>query len=297
MDNKRLGELLTKYLTKYGFKGYAGKLFYLDLPDSILILEQLCYNAAAELYLKLIIKSCHPEITQISKTLLKNEMMIDNYSYHKLFYSSDKLSRNGLWYDLYDISQGDFESKIDDIYTRYIHKFTEGFLAGIENFNRMYDGQLYGKFELYRDSAESIGHPELAGFRGHDWLISDQYLLLYKYKIDDRYVNENTASYIMNNVVKQAPEGLSGKALTKWCNQRCRDLFLVSGKRISLGWGILFPIVDGTPLKYCGYEIGPDGRGKEAYLNEDTGERFYYIKRKIDPNFPYCSEYEIVKIE
>ena len=57
MDNKLLGELLTIHLGKYGFKDYGGKLFYLDLPDSIVILEQLCYNGAAELHLGLIIKA------------------------------------------------------------------------------------------------------------------------------------------------------------------------------------------------------------------------------------------------
>ena len=248
MDHKRLCELLTSSLSKYGFKGYGGKLFYLELPDSIIILKQLSYNSAAELYLDLIIKSCHPEINKISKTLLQNEKIIDNYGYYKLFYLTEK----GYGFDLYDIAETMFESKIDEIYTLYIQKFTEGVLCGIASYNRMYDGKAHLRFELYRDSAEIIGHPELAGQHGHDWLSSDQYLLLNKYHIDDRYVNENTACYLMENVVKKAPQELSGKALTKWCNQKCKEL-LVSGKRIRLGWGILFPFVNGKPLKYCGY--------------------------------------------
>lgn len=293
MDNKQLGKLLTAHLAKYGFKGFGGKLFYLDLPDAIVVLEQLCYNGAAELYLKLIIKACHPQITKISKSLLQNEMIIDSCSHNRLLYPTE----NGFSFDLYDIPDAEFESKINLMYSLYIEKFSEGFLCGIENYNRLYDGKLHLLFDLFRDSAEAIGHLELAGRHGHDWLISDQYLLLYKYKIDDRYVNENTASYLMENVVKQAPTELSGKALTKWCNQRCKELLLVSGKRISLGWGILFPFVDGKPLKYCGCEIEPNGRSKQIYLNEDTGERFCYIKKKSEGNKPDCNTYEIVKIE
>ena len=294
MDNKLLGELLTIHLGKYGFKDYGGKLFYLDLPDSIVILEQLCYNGAAELYLGLIIKVCHPSISKISKALLRDKMIIDSYSYNRLFYPT--ASGNPFGFDLYDIPEKEFESKIDQMYSQYIESFSRGYLYGIECYNRLYDGKRHFMFELFRDSAEAIGHPELAADRGHDWLISDQYLLLFKYKVDNRYVNENTASYLMENVIKKAPEELSGKALTKWCNQRCKELLLVSGKRISLGWGILFPFVDGKPLKYCGYEMEPNGRGREVYLNEDTGERFYYIKKKLDKNNPCRSEYEIIKV-
>ncbi len=291
MDSKQLNELLIKALTKYDFKCYGGKLFALDLPDSIVVLEQQYYHGASELYLRLIIKACHPEIEKISKSLLKDEMRIDSYWIHKLFYPTEK----GYRWDLYDISERDFESKIDEIYSLYIESFSEGVICGIENFNRMCDGRVFTKFELYRDSAEAIGHPELAGYRGHDWLISDEYLLRYKYKIDERYINENTASYLMENVIKKAPEELSGKEQIKWYNERCKELLLISGKRVKLEWGSIFPFVNGKPLKYCGLELDSNGR-KEIYFNEDTGERFYYIKKKSDKNYPYCKEYEIVKI-
>ena len=43
MDKELLGELLIRSLAKYNFKNYGKKLFYLDLKDSIIILEQLTY--------------------------------------------------------------------------------------------------------------------------------------------------------------------------------------------------------------------------------------------------------------
>ena len=44
----------------------------------------------------------------------------------------------------------------------------------------------------------------------------------------------------------------------------------------------------------------PNGHGKEIYLNEDTGERFYYIKiikDKKDLYDPCKCEYKVIKIE
>ncbi len=275
MDNKRLGELLTKTLAKYGFKSYGGKLFYLDLPDSIVILDQRSSMGASALYLRLIIKACHPEISKISKSILQDEMLIDSYWWEKLLYRSEK-GYKGYGWNLYEISEKDFEAKIDEIYSLYIQKFCEGVINGIQGFHIV---PWHNKFELYRDSAEAIGHPELAGYRGHDWLVSDWYLLVNKYKIDIRYVNDNTASYLMENVIKKAPEELSGKAKVKWCNEKCKELLLVSGKRVNLCYDAIFPFVDGKPLKYCGMKLNDDGH-TEIYLNEDTGERFHYIKKK-----------------
>ena len=71
MDKELLGELLIKSLAKYNFKNYGKKLFYLDLKDSIIILEQLTYMTCAELYINFIIKECHPEICKITKKNFK----------------------------------------------------------------------------------------------------------------------------------------------------------------------------------------------------------------------------------
>lgn len=67
MDSATLGKALVDALSKHGFSHYGTKLFYQEYPDCILILKQETYNMAAELYLRLIIKECHPEITKITK--------------------------------------------------------------------------------------------------------------------------------------------------------------------------------------------------------------------------------------
>ena len=72
MDKKILGNLLTVSLTKYNFENYGSKLFYLELKDSIIILEQTVYNGGAEIYLSIIIKECHPEISKITKNIIKD---------------------------------------------------------------------------------------------------------------------------------------------------------------------------------------------------------------------------------
>ena len=44
MDKETLGQLLIDSLAKYNFKNYGSKLFYLELKDSIIILEQIFHN-------------------------------------------------------------------------------------------------------------------------------------------------------------------------------------------------------------------------------------------------------------
>ena len=66
MKKEMLGELLIHALKKYNFKNYGSKLFYLELEDSIIILEQTNYRGCAEMYLSIIIKECHPEISKIT---------------------------------------------------------------------------------------------------------------------------------------------------------------------------------------------------------------------------------------
>lgn len=86
MDAITLSSLLIHALGKYDFQNYGPKLFYRNLPDCILILEQTNYNTAAEMYLSLIIKECHPELQKINKKVLKDKMLIDTYNYDKLIF-------------------------------------------------------------------------------------------------------------------------------------------------------------------------------------------------------------------
>ena len=88
MDSATLGKALVAELAKYGFSNYGSKLFYREFSDRFVILKQVNYNMAAELYLQLIIKECHPEITKITKHIIRDKMLIDSCSYDKLFYRS-----------------------------------------------------------------------------------------------------------------------------------------------------------------------------------------------------------------
>ena len=49
MDKEMLGKLLTASLKKYDFRNYGSNLFYLELKDSIVILEQTVFNGGAEI--------------------------------------------------------------------------------------------------------------------------------------------------------------------------------------------------------------------------------------------------------
>ena len=54
-----------------------------------------------------------------------------------------------------------------DIYNENIKSFETDYMSGIEHYNELYCKIAYGhQIRLYKDSAEKIGHPELAYFRG-----------------------------------------------------------------------------------------------------------------------------------
>ena len=292
MDNKTLDVLLKSSLTKLGFQSYGAKLFCLDCCDNIVILKQMTYNGVAELYLSVIIKQCHTEVTKITKSVITDRMLIDTYDYNRLTYRTPE----GYRYDLYHIPPSEFDSKIKEVYEDLIHPFTNSFAQGIAGYNRyVAENHSNHAMNLFVDSAQQVGMPELAGEHGHDWFLSDRFILLYDYEVDCRYVNANTERYIMENVIANIPAELKGKARTKWCNDQCKELFLKKGKRFTLGHGILFPFVNGKPLKYCGCNIMPPNN-YQIYYNEDTGETFHYkrVKRQDD-----SGEYtfEIVKVE
>ena len=186
MDNKKLGELLSSSLSKYKFKKYGNKLFYLNLKDSIIILNQSTYLGCAELYLDFIIKECHPEIITITKNILKDKMLIDSYDSNKLLYKF--LDRYE--YNFYNIPENKFDLVIDDFYNEFIKPFEVNLINGIENYNRIAYKELRGfQAKIYKDSAEKIGHKELAAYRGHDWLLSDYYILVNEY-IEDKLKQE-----------------------------------------------------------------------------------------------------------
>ena len=120
MEKELLGELLIHSLKKYNFKNFGSKLFYLELKDSIIILEQTNYRGCAEMYLNFIIKECHPEISKITKIILKDDLLIDNHTVNKLLYYTP----NGYRWDFYDIGEKDFEKTIDEFYNEAL-KTTE----------------------------------------------------------------------------------------------------------------------------------------------------------------------------
>ena len=284
--------LLKGCLTNLGFENYGDRLFYIEYRECIVVLEQLTYNMAAELYLKVIIKQCHPEITKITKKVITDKMIIDTFSYNRLMYKTS----NGLEYDLYNIPLDIFNEKIREIYDSCIYPFNYGVVEGITKYNENIKADKYGfTMDLFIDSAEKISKPEFAGNKGHEWFSTDRYILLYEYEVDERFVNENTERYIMENVIENIPKDLKGKQISKWCNQQCKEIFLMKGKRFFLGWGILFPFVNGKTLKYCGCNvISPNNY--QIYYNEDTKETFHY-KRVKDANAPENYTFEIVKVD
>ncbi len=289
MDKELLGDLLIKSLSKHHFKNYGKKLFYLDLKDSIIILEQLTYMSAAELYLNFIIKECHPEVCKITKKILKNEMLIDNFSSTKLHYD------NGHGFDLYEVNDYEFQNKMDEIYAKYIKLFEKSCLAGITNLAEIESSSKYGlPFKLYKDAAIKIGHTEWAALRDHAWLQSDPVILAEVYKIDYRFINDNTGKYIMENIVKKAPKELEGKQLTKWCNEKCKETFITKRKRRDFGYcSIIFPFIDGKPLKFDGF-TKIDNKEVQLYVDEDKNELYHCTI--IDDSNPLEKKYELIKI-
>ena len=290
MEKSRLSELLIHHLGKYNFKNYGDRLFYLDLKDSIVILEKSFYYGGAQLYLSLIIKECHPEITKITRSVLKDEMLIDTHTYNLLLYYTSK----GYRWDFLDIDEKKFEKTIDRFYKENIKNFEQNVVAGIVHFNKLYYKIDRGhQIRLYKDSAEKIGHMELAGFRGHDYLLSDRYRLVNEYKVDSMFVKPNTEKYIMENVIKNIPTELKGKELTKWCNEKCKDIFIAKNKQRNFGWLSIFPFVDGKPLKYYGTKK-ENKKSIIIYINEDTNEIYHCVI--TDQSNPLDVKYEIYKL-
>lgn len=290
MDKKILGNLLTVSLTKYNFENYGSKLFYLELKDSFIILEQTVYNGGAEIYLSIIIKECHPEIGKITKNVIKDNLLIDTHTCNKLYYKTS----DGYHWDFFEIDEEDFENTIDDFYKENIKPFEAGYLNGIKHYNDLfYDKILYGQpIKLYKDSAQKINHPELASHIGHEWFLSDYYYLVHRCNIDSRFVNSNTEKYIIENVIEQSPEELKGKDLTKWRNERCKEIFVAKRMWHRFGYGITFPFIDGNPLKFFDTDI-QNGKAIQVYINEDTGERYHC--RIIDKSDPNDVKYELYK--
>lgn len=280
MDKEMLGQRLIDSLAKYHFKNYGTKLFYLEFHDSIVILEQVFHNGGAEMYLNMIIKGCHPEISKITQRVLKDPLLLDSTG-GKLFYKTEA----GFHWNFLDIDADGFSDTIDAFYHMNIKPFETGFLAGIEHYNKLYSEIFYGnQIKLYKDTAEKIGHPELAYFRGHEWFLSDAYYLIYKCHVDERFVCSNTETYILENVIEKSPKELQGKDLTKWRNQRCKELLIAKRMWRDFGYGIPFPFMDGKPLKFYGTDI-KDGKAISIFINEETGE-FYHcrITDRSDPN-------------
>ncbi len=289
-DKESLGKLLKHSLGKYNFKNCGSKLFYLELKDSIIILKQAVYNGGAEMYLSMIIKECHPEIGKITKSILDDAMLIDTYTANKLFYKT----ADGYHWDFFEIDADAFENTIDAFYHENIQPFETGYLNGIAHYNALYCKIFYGhQMKLYKDSAEKIGHTELASEKGHDWYLSDYYYLTNKCNVDARFVNSNTEKYIIEHVIQNTPEGLTGKEITKWRNERCKEIFIAKRMRSSFGWGITFPFVDGKPLKFYGTDH-KTGRAVQVYIDEETGAFYHCIVDKSDPD---NVKYEIYKVE
>ena len=290
MDKEALGKLLVQSLNKYNFKNYASKLFYMELNDSIVILEQTYHNGAAEMYLNIIIKECHPELSKITKGILKDNLLLDTTG-GKLFFKT----KNGYQWNFLNISVDEFESTIDDFYNENIKPFEISYLNGIKHYNELYYEIFYGnQIELYKDIAEKIGHPELAHFRGHEWFLSDYYYLVFKCNIDSRFVCSNTEKYIIENVIKKSPEGLKGKELTKWRNERCKEMLIAKRMWRSFGYGIPFPFIDEKPLKFYGTDI-ENGKAISIFINEETGE--FYHCRITDRSDPNDVKYEVYKVK
>ncbi len=297
MDKNTLGIYLLDTLKKYNFKNYGNKLFYLELPECIVVLREANHFLRAELFLNIIIKKCHPEIKKVTKNIVSDKMMLDLWGEPRLLFSFEN-SNSGWNCDLLDIPETQFEEKIGEIYNHYILGFQNGVIKGIEHCNDFWKKEQVQDFSivLFSDSAQIIGRPDWAADRGHDWFLSDRYLLVFEYGVDVRYVNKNTEKYIMQEVIARMPCELKGKARVKWCNERCKEIFLAKNKRFFFGWGIPFPFVDGKPLKYCGCQTKPGIKTKFFYINETTNEKFYLISTVREMCDLDNDKYELVKI-
>ena len=292
MDKVLLGKLLTESLKKYNFKNYGSTLFWLELNDSILILKQFFYNGGAELYVSIIIKECHPEITKITKSILTDEMFIDTHTANKLYYPI----HGGYNWNFFDIDAEKFEDVIHGFYDEMIRPFETGYLNGIQCYNEFHSRIIVYGFpvRLYKDSAEKIGHQELASSKGHDWFLSDYYYLTQKCHSDSRFVNSNTEKYIIENVIKKAPKELKGKDATKWYNERCKELLIDKKMWRRFGWGIMFPLVHGKPLKFYGTDMDA-GKAVQVYIDDETGELYHcVITDKSDPDDVKYDLYKVV---
>ena len=290
MNKELLGKLLTDSLRKYNFKNYGSSLFWLELEDSIIILNQVCYRGGGELYLSIIIKECHPEITKITKSTLTDDMLIDTHTSNKLFYPTP----DGYNWNFFDIEAEKFEDTIYRFYHENIAPFKSSYLNGIKHYNELYSKINYGQqIQLYNDSAEKLGHMELASFRGHDYFLSDYYYLTFKCNIDSRFVNSNTEKYIIENVINNSPKELEGKNLTKWRNERCKEIFIAKKMWRRFGWGIAFPFVDGKPLKLYDTDINA-GKAIQIYIDDETGELYHCVM--TDKSNPDDVKYEIYKV-
>lgn len=290
MEKELLGKLLIASLKKHNFKNYGSQLFYLELKDSIVILKQVFYNLGAELYLNIIIKECHPEISKITKSVLTDVMLLDTLDTDKLFYKTSDIYN----WNFFDIAVDEFENTIDEFYNESIKPFETSYMNGIEHYNELHYKVFYGhQLLLYKDSAEKIGHPELAHTLGHDYFLSDFYYLVIKCNIDLRFVNSNTEKYIIDNVINKSPDGLKGKELNKWRNERCKEIFIAKRMWRRFGWDLTFPFVDGKPLKL--YDTGIENRRSiEIYINEETNELYHCVV--TDKSDMRNIKYEIYKV-
>ena len=111
--------------------------------------------------------------------------------------------------------------------------------------------------------------------------------------IDSRFVCSNTEQYIIENVIKKSPDELKGKYLTKWRNERCKEMLIAKRMWRSFGYGIPFPFIDGKPLKFYGTDID-NGKTISIFTNEETGE--FYHCRITDRSDPNDVKYEIYKV-
>ena len=108
---------------------------------------------------------------------------------------------------------------------------------------------------------------------------------------------DGNAKFILENIIAKIPSELKGKAREKWCNEKCKELFVRQGYRKYFGYGLAFPIINGKPLKFCGFEIDKNTyRSDEIYINEDTNEKFKYIRKTVDAKTKKVLEYEIIKL-
>ena len=96
------------------------------------------------------------------------------------------------------------------------------------------------------------------------------------------------------NVIKKSPEGLKGKELTKWRNERCKEMLIAKRMWRSFGYGIPFPFIDEKPLKFYGTDIENE-KAISIFINEETGE--FYHCRITDRSDPNDVKYEVYKVK